>query len=117
MKRMVDELQVVFTNANTYGKDAQRFKTGIAKDMTVEQAPTEKEVIHPLVRTHPETGRKALYLSTTHFSRIDGMTKPESRIILDQLAKHAISLITLAASNGGTTPSQCGTIAVPCIMR
>ena len=59
MKRMVDELQVVFTNANTYGKDAQRFKTGIAKDMTVEQAPTEKEVIHPLVRTHPETGRKS----------------------------------------------------------
>ena len=90
MKRMVDDLKVVFTNANTYGKDAKRFKAGIAKDMTVEQAPEENEVIHPLVRTHPETRRKALYLSTTHFSRIDGMTKQESKVILNQLAKHSI---------------------------
>ncbi len=91
MKRMLADLRIVFTNANTYGKDARRFKTGVAKDMTVAQAPAEKEVLHPIVRTHPETGRKALYLSTTHFSRIEGMTKAESQPLLDQLARHAVS--------------------------
>lgn len=90
MKRMLADLRIVFTNANTYGKDATRFKAGVAKDMTVAQAPEEKEVQHPIVRTHPETGRKALYLSTTHFSRIEGMSKVESQPLLDQLAKHAV---------------------------
>lgn len=90
MKRMLGDLRVVFTNANTYGKDASRFKVGVAKDMKVEQAPEEKEVSHPLVRTHPETGRKALYLSTTHFSRIEGMTKDESQPLLTQLSTHAV---------------------------
>jgi taurine dioxygenase len=90
MKRMLADLRIVFTNANTYGKDATRFKAGVARDMTVAQAPEEKEVQHPIVRTHPETGRKALYLSTTHFSRIEGMSKAESQPLLDQLAKHAV---------------------------
>ena len=90
MKRMLADLRIVFTNANTYGKDATRFKTGVAKDMTVAQAPEEKEVLHPIVRTHPETGRKELYLSTTHFSHIEGMTKAESQPLLDQLSKHAV---------------------------
>ena len=90
MKRMLADLRIVFTNANTYGKDATRFKAGVARDMTVAQAPEEKEVQHPIVRTHPETGRKALYLSTTHFSRIEGMSKAESQPLLDQLSKHAV---------------------------
>jgi taurine dioxygenase len=90
MKRMLADLRIVFTNGNTYGKDAMRFKAGVAKDMTVAQATEEKEVQHPIVRTHPETGRKALYLSTTHFSHIGGMSKAESQPLLDQLSKHAV---------------------------
>ena len=40
---------------------------------------------HPLVRTHPETGRRALYCSNAHTVHIDGMTVEESRPILDYL--------------------------------
>ena len=40
---------------------------------------------HPLVRTHPETGRKALYCSAAHTLKIDGMTEDESRPILEYL--------------------------------
>lgn len=40
---------------------------------------------HPIVRTHPETGRKALYCSNAHTMNIQGMTREESLPILEYL--------------------------------
>ena len=45
-------------------------------------------VIHPLVRTHPETGRKALYLGVQLVKRIVGMAADESAALLEQLHTH-----------------------------
>jgi taurine dioxygenase len=90
MKALLDRRKIVFTNANTYGKDSQRFKIGVAKAMSVEPATEEREVVHPAVRTHPVTGAKGLYLSTTHASRLADMTVEESRPILDFLHAHAV---------------------------
>ena len=45
-------------------------------------------IAHPLVRAHPETGRKALYLST-FITHIDGMSEEESRPLIDMLLAHA----------------------------
>jgi taurine dioxygenase len=47
------------------------------------------EASHPLVRTHPETGRKALYLSN-HTQTLDGFKPGEARPILEYLAQHAV---------------------------
>jgi len=44
---------------------------------------------HPLVRTHPETGRKSLFLSS-HTAKIVGMTDDESAPILSFLRQHAV---------------------------
>ena len=51
----------------------------------------ELAAIHPAVRTHPETGRKSLYLSPGHATRFDGWTEEESAGLLEYLFQHQIA--------------------------
>jgi taurine dioxygenase len=53
------------------------------------QAQIEPEVVHPLVRTHPETGRRALFVAGHFMLGIQGMEPAESELLLDFLMRHA----------------------------
>ena len=63
------------------------FRWGASGGETVMAMRDEPPVDHPLVRTHPETGQKALYLGN-HASHIAGMPETEGAAILDLLLRH-----------------------------
>jgi len=48
----------------------------------------ESEVIHPIIRTHPETGRKSIYCSRPHTHRIEGWRREESKSLIAYLTEH-----------------------------
>jgi len=49
------------------------------------------DTVHPIVRTHPETGRKSLYLGRRAHASIEGMEAGESEALLDTLWGYATS--------------------------
>lgn len=91
MRDMIDSLGVVHSATRIFGSLYQaqnrRFASTSARAMSVEDG--DREVVHPLVVTHPGTGRKLLYVNQVYAQRIDGMTEAESVPLLKFLYEHA----------------------------
>jgi len=71
-----------------HGYDTPRARNRPSARTPQEIAETP-DVEHPLVRTHPDTGRKALYINPNRLDRIVGLERAESDALLDELADEA----------------------------
>jgi len=82
-------LNAVHTAAWAYGTKGVFARETEQRTMKILVSPeAEKTQVHPLVRTHPATGRKALYVSPVYTHGIEGMTHAESASILRFLFDH-----------------------------
>ena len=61
----------------------------VYREQTDESDESLSSAIHPLVRTHPDTGRKSLYLSRLMSRAVVGMDRAESDKLLEELFEHA----------------------------
>jgi len=88
MKAMLSRMTAVHSDITVAGPQAARNQhrsTKVREDADWREHVAE----HPVVRTHPETGRKGLFINRSYTQRFSGMTKEESRPLLDYLWKHA----------------------------
>ena len=88
MKAMLSRMTAVHSDITVAGPQAARNKHRTNK---VREDSQWRETVseHPVVRTHPETGRKTLFVNKSYTQRFSGMTDEESAPLLGFLLQHA----------------------------
>jgi taurine dioxygenase len=84
----IDRLQGVYNYTRDYEK--ARAKNPDRPPLSEEQLETLGEVTHPVVRTHPDTGRKALYINEGHTIGLAGLPETEAQALMEELFAFSI---------------------------
>ena len=85
MKEMLSGMRAVYSDASLGDRNKGRA-------LKVKAGYEDREIyesVHPVVRTHPETGRKSLFVHKPYTIRFENMTAAESRPLLDYLYEHS----------------------------
>lgn len=85
MRKRIDSLKTANVRLGSAVKDAYN---ALAIEAQKEKQPDP--VMHPLVRTNPQNGRKALYFNPNKTEAITGMSPEKSQAFLDDLLQHAL---------------------------
>jgi taurine dioxygenase len=90
LRRVLDGLRAIH-RGKPYGVGGLPEDLAVSRSIGIERNNPEadRETAHPVVRLHPATGRKALFVNGIYTTRFDGMTAAESKPLLDFLYAHA----------------------------
>jgi len=88
MKALLDGMRAVHSNGRILRTLAEEQLPARGTE-AASAAWAEMSTTHPIVRTHPETGRKALYVNIMHTERLENMTVEESQPLLQFLYEHS----------------------------
>jgi taurine dioxygenase len=87
LKELLQTLRAVNSSAKA---DVTKTREDRIRSSGTEDAKREFVAEHPVVRTHPETGRRALFVNPAHTVRFVGWTEEESAPLLNYLYQHQI---------------------------
>ncbi|MGH8617268.1 MAG: TauD/TfdA dioxygenase family protein [Burkholderiales bacterium] len=92
MKSRLAGLKAIHSYAGQYDRRAEKIRQagGVRENLTEDQKKKVPDVAHPIVRTHPFTGRKCLYVSAGMNTGIVGMPQAEAEVLLQELFAHVI---------------------------
>ena len=88
LKQTLKSLKLVSRSDN---KDATETRSARIKESGVKLNSGSLSGCHPVIRTHPETGRESLYVSPGHSGYFDGWSEAESANLLSYLHNHQIA--------------------------
>ncbi len=91
--RLSESMQTLLSRLRAINSSSKRREGGRAagnsfQSVKLKDRDTVLEGIHPVARTHPETGAKALYVNALHTAQFDGWTEAESKPLLEFLFRH-----------------------------
>jgi taurine dioxygenase len=94
MKDVVGRLKVLHSAGTIFGEEGaynvEQYKSAQQGTANHYQENADKTNAHPLVREHPETGRRGLFLNRIFTTGIEGMREEEARPLLEFLFDHCV---------------------------
>ena len=89
LKRTLEGLKAWHSSRHVFGPASADYETRRDGRVCNPELATQ-DALHPVVITHPESGRKALYVNPGFTVRFDGWTEAESKPLLEFLYRHAV---------------------------
>jgi taurine dioxygenase len=90
LQRTLEGLKALHSSRHAFGPSARRLAESDLRGRIGNPELATQDAIHPVVITHPESGRKALYVNSGFTVRIEGWSDQESEALLGYLYKHAV---------------------------
>jgi len=81
-------MQVFLGELKAFHESEHFYKGRYQNKNEVDMNQEYPSAIHPIIRTHPETGKKAIYVNKFFTTRIEGLADQESKLILEYLFGH-----------------------------